>query len=269
MSNFLLDPEKLCSDVIAACKETGRWIQENIKNIDNSDIEEKDRNSFVTHIDKQAERQLVSNLSLLLFDADFLTEEKTATPSRKNLTYRWIIDPLDGTTNFIHGLPCYSISVALTKGKEVILGVVYEINNNEMFYSWGGGKSYMNGEQIKATKTNNLKDSLIATGFPYYDYSRMDDYFMVLKKIITETRGVRRFGSAAVDLAYVACGRFDGFFEYGLNPWDVAAGAFIVQNAGGSVSDFSNKDNYIFGKEIVASNNKIHSKLMGIVKDAF
>jgi myo-inositol-1(or 4)-monophosphatase len=173
----------------------------------------------------------------------------------KDLT--WIIDPLDGTTNFIHGVPVYSISIALMEGPELILGVIYEINLKECFYTWKGSPSYLNGLEINVSVTDKVRDSLFATGFPYYDYGRLDPYLHFFRYLMENSHGLRRLGSAAADLAYVACGRFDGFYEYGLSPWDVAAGALIVKNAGGAVSDFNGKDDFIFGKEIIATNGSV------------
>ncbi|OPZ97280.1 MAG: Inositol-1-monophosphatase [Bacteroidetes bacterium ADurb.Bin408] len=140
------------------------------------------------------------------------------------------------------------------RNDHVVLGVVYEINLGECFYAWEGGKAMLNGREINVTQASRLKDSLFATGFPYYDYQYLDEYMDFFKFLMLESRGVRRLGSAAVDLAYVACGRFEGFYEYSLNPWDVAAGAFIVQQAGGKVCDFNGKNDYIFGAEIIAAN---------------
>lgn len=181
----------------------------------------------------------------------------------------WIIDPLDGTTNFIHSLPVYSISVALTDRDERLIGVVYEINQKECFYAWKGGQACLNGSVIHASKTETLNDSLLATGFPYTDYGRMDHYLQLLGYLLQNSRGLRRFGSAAVDLAYVACGRFDGFYEYGLNPWDVAAGSLIVERAGGRVTDFSGKGNFIYGKEIIAANPLVCNALLHALRKYF
>jgi len=264
MKENRLDLEKLCNDVVLICKDTGRWIIEEMQKLDNTDIEVKGLHNFVTYIDKGAEERLTKQLEKLLPEAGFLVEENTV--SREGERYTWIVDPLDGTTNFIHGVPCFSISIALAGKNNTLLGVVYEINREEAFYSWGNGKAYLNDNEINVTNTSTLNDSLLATGFPYFDYTRLEKYLDVFVHCLYNTRGIRRIGSAAVDLSYVACGRFDGFFEYSLNPWDVAAGAFIVEQAGGKVSDFSGNDNYIFGKEIVAANNLIYSELMEVVK---
>ena len=256
--------KKLCRSVVQLSRETGVWIKKEMQKVSRKDVETKGLHDFVTYVDKGAEKRLTKKLEQLLPEAGFLVEENTI--SRRGNEYTWIVDPLDGTTNFIHGIPCFSISIALVKMDKPVLGVVYEINSNEAFYSWEGGKAYMNNRIIKSSKAENLNDSLFATGFPYYDYSRMDNYFILFEHCLKNTRGVRRLGSAAVDLAYVACGRFDGFFEYSLNPWDVAAGAFLVKQAGGKVADFSGNDNYIFGKEIVATNSLLYDEFIDVVK---
>jgi myo-inositol-1(or 4)-monophosphatase len=193
-------------------------------------------------------------------DAGFITEEGTS--SKEGEEYNWIIDPLDGTTNFVHGIPTYSVSVALQKNDEIILGIVYEINHDECFHAVAGGPAYVNEQKIEVSQDVNLSASLIATGFPYNNFDKVDGYLAILKNIMQKSHGLRRIGSAAVDLAYVACGRFEGFFEYNLNAWDVAAGAFIVQQAGGTVSTFNNEKNYIFGREILAAAPKVHAELL-------
>jgi len=255
--------EDICNQVVELSKTVGSFIIN--EKINSADVETKSKNSLVTFVDKTAERKIVDGLIPLIPNAGFITEEETA----NNLgdEYYWIIDPLDGTTNFIHGLPFYSISIALQKGNNTVLGVVLEVTSGECFYAWEGSNAYLNGKIIQVSKTNLLADSLLATGFPYYDYDRVDEYIALLKHFMQETRGIRRIGSAALDLAYVACGRFDGFYEYSLNPWDVAAGAFIVQQAGGKVTDFKGENNYLFGKEIVAGNNNLFTDFSKAIKD--
>ena len=227
----------------------------------------KGLNNFVTNVDTTAEGRLVNGLKQILPGAGFLTEENTLNISDKPL--RWVIDPLDGTTNFIHGVPVFSISVALMEGEDTIIGVVYEINRDECFYAWKEAGAYLNSHQIRTSATKILPDALIATGFPYDDFTRINQYLSLFKQLMQHTRGIRRLGSAAVDLAYVACGRFDAFFEYALNPWDVAAGALIVRQAGGQVSDFSGEGNYVFGSEIVAGNTPVFRELLNHVKVHF
>jgi myo-inositol-1(or 4)-monophosphatase len=259
--------QKLCQDVCELTKEVGFFIKEQRNSFTSSKIEVKGRNDFVSYVDKTAEEQLVAGLSTLLPEAGFIAEEGTST--RKGEEYNWIIDPLDGTTNFIHGVPCFAISIALMRKNTLVMGVIYEINLDECFYAWEGSKAYMNGKEIHVSENATLASSLLATGFPYYDYQHLDAYMELFKYFMKNTRGLRRLGSAATDLAYVACGRFEGFYEYSLQPWDVAAGAFIVERAGGKVTDFKGENNYIFGKEIIAGNANSFDELLGAVKKFF
>lgn len=261
--------KKICKLVCALSKETGAFIQKQQKKIRSSHVETKSRNSFVTFVDKESEKKLVKGLQRILPEAGFITEEETIV--REKRKYIWIIDPLDGTTNFIHGIPCYCISIGLYNSHtdEVVLGVIYEPNLDELFYATKSGGAFLNGKKITVSKTKKLNDSLLVTGFPTYDYSRMDEYVKLFRHLMRETRGLRRMGSAAVDLAYTACGRFEAFYEYSLSPWDVAAGALIVKEAGGNVSDFSGKGNWLFGKEIIASNTYTHKQMLLSVKRFF
>lgn len=247
--------EVLCREVIAIVNETGDFILSEAAQFDKNTVEVKSRNSLVSYVDKKAEEQLVTALAQLIPESGFIAEEGTS--DKKGDVWNWIIDPLDGTTNFIHGIPIFSISIALQKNDELVLGVVKELNQDEVFYAWKGGGAWMNGKPITTGSAETLSESLIATGFPYHDYERLQQYLNLLRDLMHATRGVRRMGSAAVDLAYVACGRFDGFFEYSLNAWDVAAGGFIVQEAGGAVTDFEGGNDWLFGKEILASNAKV------------
>ena len=265
-----MNSNQLKSLISSTCKEVGfvsQFILKELKKVNPNDIETKSLNSLVSYVDKNAEMQLVEKLGKLLPEATFLTEEETIENSEGE--YRWIIDPLDGTTNFLHQLPFFSISVALEFQGEIILGVVYEVNRNECFYAWKDGGAYLNDVKIEVSKRVELGDALIATGFPYYDYRGVAPYFEALEFFIKETRGVRRFGSAALDLAYVACGRFDAYYEYSLNAWDVAAGVLLVKEAGGKLSDFQGGENYIFGKEMIAASPFVFDKTLEVVKTAF
>jgi myo-inositol-1(or 4)-monophosphatase len=259
--------QKLCQDVCLLTKKVGVFIKEQQEQFSSAKIEVKGKNDFVSYVDKTAEKKLVEGLSTLLPEAGFIAEEGTST--KKGEHYNWIIDPLDGTTNFIHGLPCFAISIALMRDNRLVMGIIYEINLDECFYAWEGSKAYLNGKEISVSANSTLASSLLATGFPYYDYQRMDEYMELFKYFMKNTRGLRRLGSAATDLAYVACGRFEGFYEYSLQPWDVAAGAFIVQQAGGKVTDFKGGDGYIFGKEIVAGNAASFEEFLGAVQKFF
>jgi len=255
--------QQLCNQIINLSKEVAKFMREEQKNFTESKVEIKSLNSLVSYVDKTAEKIIVDRLSALLPEAGFIAEEGTSTKIGKE--YNWIIDPLDGTTNYIHGLPTYAISIALKKHDKIVLGVVYEVGMNECFYAFGNGKAYLNGTEINVNKNTQLKKALVATGFPYYDFSQNDAFYKCLKTLTQTTRGIRRLGTAATDLAYVACGRFDAFFEYGLSPWDVAAGAYIVSQAGGVVCDYSNGENWLFGKEIIASSTPLFNDFSDII----
>lgn len=245
-----MDLKKITDQVAALSMSVGQFIQGEAAGFSSASIEHKGLNDLVSYVDREAEKLLVTGLADILPEAGFITEEGTVETERKEVS--WVVDPLDGTTNFIHGLPVYAISIGLLQGDKIVAGVVNELNRGECFSAWKGGGAWCNGRQIKVSMVEKLSDSLIATGFPYHDFDRMDDYLAILHEFMKGSHGVRRLGSAAVDLAYVACGRFEGFFEYNLKPWDVAGGIIIVQEAGGTVSDFSGGEDFLFGRQIVA-----------------
>jgi myo-inositol-1(or 4)-monophosphatase len=259
-----MNHEKICKQVVDLTKSVGEFILSEQKKSNSLRVEEKGLHDFVTYVDKSSERKLVDGLENILPEAGFIAEEGTSV--KKGEKYNWIIDPLDGTTNFIHGLAPFAISIALMEDDEIIIGVVHELNLDECFYAWKGGNAYLNGNIIRVSEKKTIENSLIATGFPYYDYKRIKPFLETLEYFMQNSHGVRRLGSAATDLAYVACGRFEAFYEYSLSPWDVAAGALIVMQAGGKVSDFSSGNNYIFGKEIVACNNFVFKEFSDTVK---
>ncbi|MEI7491656.1 MAG: inositol monophosphatase family protein [Bacteroidota bacterium] len=252
-----MDLQQITLQTCSIAKETGEFLRNEIQKLKSSDIELKSFNNFVTYVDRESEARIMDRLSKILPGSGFIAEES---PGLKTGELTWVIDPLDGTTNYIHGVPLYCVSIGLMKEGRVVAGVVYEVNLDECFYTWENALSYKNGEIIRVSKTNTVADSLFATGFPYHDYGRMEDYLDIFRHLMQHSRGIRRLGSAAADLAYVSAGRYDGFYEYGLSAWDVAAGLLLVKNAGGRVSDFSNGENYIFGKEIIATNNSIHDE---------
>jgi len=262
-----MDYKKLTLEVVALAKETGSFFLSEINKVRASDIEVKGLHDFVSYVDKTAESFIVKRLAEILPEAGFITEEQTATHVGEH--FNWIVDPLDGTTNFLHHIPLYSVSIALMEDNEIVAGVVFEPNLNECFYAWKGGKAYLNEKEIHVSDQQELKNTLLATGFPYYDYGKLEGYMELFTWFARNTSGLRRLGSAAVDLAYTACGRFEGFYEYGLHPWDVAAGAFIVQQAGGTVSDFDGGKNHVFGKELLASNTILHEPLLDAIKSHF
>jgi len=262
-----MDLERICEQVCDLSFIVGNFIKQEVNKIGEKDVESKGLHNFVTYVDKQSQNKLIQELSVICPEAGYIAEETTT--KNKAERWNWIIDPLDGTTNFIHGVPCYCISIALTCEDQLMLGVVYEINQGECFYAWKDSPAFLNGHVINVSKRKTLNDSLLATGFPYYDYKQMPEYLRLFEHFMQHTSGVRRLGSAAADLAYVACGRFEGFYEYSLSPWDVAAGALIVQQAGGKVIDFKGGEDYIFGKQIIATNNLIFDEMKDVVKKFF
>src|SRR5690606_19488178 len=197
-------------------------------------------------------------LKKILPDAGFITEEDTPNDTSKPFT--WIIDPLDGTTNFMHGIPTFAISIALYQADEPVVGVVYEINRGEMFSAFKYGGAFLNQKPIRVSEISHLKSALIATGFPYYQFDQQAAYMNLFGEMMQRCHGLRRIGSAAVDLAYVACGRFEAYFEYNLNVYDVAAGAFIVQQAGGQVFNFSGGLEFIKKRELLATNGLVSAE---------
>lgn len=250
-----MDLDKLTSEVIELAKKAGTFIKEEGKRFDAESIEYKGFNNLVSYVDKTAEQIIVARLSELLPEAGFITEEETI--NKTGEIYNWIVDPLDGTTNFIHGLPIFSVSIALERNKELVLGVVYEINLDECFYAWKGGGAYLNGKPIRVTGNTEFSQTLLATGFPYFNFDKESQYLQLVGEFMQRCHGLRRMGSAAVDMAYVACGRFDGYFEYNINLYDIAAGVVIVREAGGTAFNFSGEDEFFKSREIIAANKPI------------
>lgn len=256
---------ELEKEVVDLSREVSEFIAHEGATFDTSRIEQKESfNNLVSYVDKESERRIVKALQKILPGSGFLAEEGTSTPGTTG--YRWIIDPLDGTTNFTHGLPPFAISIALAQENQVVLGVVHEVSRNESFHAISGQPAYCNDHVIQVSGVNQLSESLLATGFPYYHFNKTEEYLDIIKAFLEKSHGVRRLGSAATDLAYVACGRMEGFFEYNLNPWDVAAGGFIVQQAGGKVTDFRGGNNFLFGGELCASGH-IHAEMIEIIKE--
>lgn len=259
--------EQITRQVVDVALEAGAFIKQERQNFDPDKIEYKGLNDLVSYVDKGAEQKIVAALSKVLPEAGFITEEKTATKVGER--YNWIIDPLDGTTNFIHGLPVYSVSIALKEYDELVAGVVYEINLDECFYASADTPAYLNGKEIKVSKSPTIADSLLATGFPYYDFTLQNKYIDLFTELMRSCHGLRRLGSAAVDLAYTACGRFDAYYEYNLNAWDMAAGIVIVRQAGGDAVNFKGGRDCTGTREIVATNGKITNELLETIQKHF
>jgi myo-inositol-1(or 4)-monophosphatase len=260
-----MDLENLCVEVKNLAMETGSFILNEQKRFSSENIQAKGIHNYVTYVDTASEERLVTGLKILLPEAGFIVEEGTT--QTRGERFNWIIDPLDGTTNFIHGLPPYAISIALTDKDEIVLGIVYEITFNECFYALKGSPAYLNGHEIRVSQTDKVSKSLIATGFPYTNFDRIEPFMYSMKFFMKNSHGLRRLGSAATDMAYVACGRFEAFYEYGLNPWDIAAAALIIRQAGGRICDFSGGDSWLFGREIVASNNAVFDEFRNMIRN--
>jgi myo-inositol-1(or 4)-monophosphatase len=260
-----IDLSHILNEVIKIAQRTGAYIRHESQRFSHAAIEEKGLNNLVSYVDKEAERMIVQTLSFTLGEAGFITEEDTQ--DDKADVYNWVVDPLDGTTNFIHGLPIYSISIALLKHDVPILGVVYEINRDECYYAIEGSKAYCNQREISVSGVKDIKDGLYITGIPYTTFEDVDRYFEIFKHFMRNTHGIRRLGSAAADLAYVAAGKAEGFFEHGLHVWDVAAGILIVKQAGGLVTDYRGGDDCLYGAELVAGNAHVQPEMQRIIEE--
>lgn len=261
-----MDYQKILKEVIQLSKEIGDWMFEERKKFSEESIESKSFNNLVSYVDKESERKFITGLNQIFPEAGILGEEGIHNIRTENKT-RWIIDPLDGTTNYIHGIPAYCTSVALEFEGEITLGVIYEPNRKECFSAYKGGGAYLNENKISVSDTVQIKETLLATGFPYDYFDKMESYMEMLKHLMKNSRGIRRIGAAALDMCYVACGRFDAFFELALQPWDVAAGSIIVSEAGGQNTNFLGGQDYIFGKSVVSSNGYVHHKILDVIKD--
>jgi len=262
-----MDLEKLIKPTIEIAKKAGAFIRKERQNFKLVSVENKGFNDLVSYVDKEAEKMIVSGLRVIFPDAGYITEEGTV--DQTQTAWKWIVDPLDGTTNFVHGVPIFSVSIALSLEGRIMMGVVYEVNLNECFYAYRGGGAFCNETPIHVSEATSLKESLIATGFPYHEGGKIDRYLELLKFLLLHSHGLRRLGSAAVDLCYVASGRVEAYMEYNLQSYDVAAGTIILQEAGGKVTDFNGGENYIFGGEIIGTNGHIHEPLRQKLEEIF
>ena len=255
--------EQITEKVAAIALETGEFIRHERAQFSYDSVEFKGESNLVSYVDKESEKRLISRLEKLLPQAGFITEEETTAQGQKE--YTWIIDPLDGTTNFVHGIPNYCVSIGLMHQGSIVAGVVYEVVNDECFYAWKDGGAFMNKKAIQTLKASSFSDCVLATGFPYYEFEQLDEYLKILNQLMKDTQGLRRMGSAAADMAYVACGRYGGYFEYNLNSYDIAAGVILVQEAGGTVTDFKGGDDFLFGRQMVAGGG-IHGLLLDVIQ---
>ncbi len=250
---------------IQAALEAGQFLKESVGKVLQVERKFGQETNLVTQIDKKAEELIIGRIRKQYPDHDFLAEESGS--HDKKSEYRWIIDPLDGTLNFTHGVPLFSVSIGVEKQGEIIAGVVYEPNLGELFTAEKGKGAFLNKKRIHVSKVDKLIESLIVTGFPYTIRDNPDNAVQHFVNVLMKAQGVRRLGSAAVDLCYVACGRFEGFWEVSLNAWDMAAGVLMVEEAGGRFTDFLGAPSTIYTKQVLATNGLIHEKLVEVLKE--
>lgn len=250
---------------IEAAREAGNFLKLNLGKVRETQPKGGYERNLVTEIDKRSEEIIIQKIQRHYPAHDILAEEsgsRTAGGSK----YRWIIDPLDGTTNFTHGFPVFCVSIGLEYDGELIAGVIYDPNLDELFTAERGKGAFLNGKRISVSKIPTLNRSLLVTGFPYNITENPNHAIEHFVNFLLSAQAVRRMGSAAIDMVYVAAGRYEGFWEVALNPWDMAAGAVIIREAGGMLSDFSGRPFSIYNKEIVASNGLVHDEMLGVLK---
>lgn len=258
---------------VKAARRAGGIINRASQNLDLLNVSRKSHNDFVSEVDHAAEDAIIKVLLDAYPNHSILAEESGARDGRGvggqggagKSEYQWIIDPLDGTTNFLHGLPQYAVSIALMHKSVLTQAVVYDPSANELFTASRGRGAYLNDRRLRVSKRTQLADCLIGTGFPYRDFSHMDAYLGMFRDLAPKTSGIRRPGSAALDLAYIAAGRYDGFWELGLAPWDIAAGCLLITEAGGLVGDLEGNDTHMKSGHIVAGNPKIFGQMLQVI----
>jgi myo-inositol-1(or 4)-monophosphatase len=247
---------------VKAARRAGNVINRGARDLDLLTITSKGPKDFVSEVDREAERAIVETLLGSYPDHAILAEEGTAKGANAEAENVWIIDPLDGTTNFLHGLPQYCVSIALAHRGQIAHGVVYDPVRNDLFTASRGRGAFLNDRRIRVSKRQHLRDCLVGTGFPFRDGSYLDTYMRMMKAMIEQTAGLRRPGAAALDLAYVAAGFYDGFWEVGLNAWDVAAGSLLIQEAGGLIGDLAGEGEFLHGGQVIAATPKIFAQMV-------
>jgi myo-inositol-1(or 4)-monophosphatase len=234
--------------------------------LDRVQVTEKKHNDFVTEVDRAAEQAIIEVLKNAYPDHAILAEESGASANLNDENENvWIIDPLDGTTNFIHGFPQYCVSIALQQRGQITQAVVYDPTRNDLFTATKGAGAYLNDKRIRVTRCDKLADALIGTGFPYTDMSGLDEYIKMFRIMTEKSAGLRRPGAAALDLAYVAAGRLDGFFEKTLKPWDIAAGSLLITEAGGIVGTFTGESDYLYKGNVIAGTPKVFAQMVSLL----
>jgi myo-inositol-1(or 4)-monophosphatase len=254
----------MLNTAIKAARRAGSFINRATNDLDKLTVEQKSQNDFVSEVDRAAEQAIIEVLKDAYPQHSILAEESGL--SETSSEYQWIIDPLDGTTNFLHGFPQYCVSIALSVKGVVSHGVIFDPTRNDLFTASKGGGAFLNDRRIRVSKTLQLKDSLIGTGFPYKEFSQFDRYIAMFREVTQKSSGVRRPGAAALDLAYLACGRYDGFWEMGLSPWDVAAGGLMIKEAGGLITDFSGEEGFMTSGDVIAATPKVFPALLKIIQ---
>ncbi len=252
---------------VKAARLAGGYLLDNLGRVSKKDIMLKQASDFVTRVDRASEEIILATIQQEFSDHLFLTEESRHDYATEH--YRWIIDPLDGTTNYIHRYPVFSVSIALQHKGEIILGVIYAPLRDELFTAEKGKGASRNSQQIRVSRHGSFGDCLISTGFPFRNKEIVDPYLKLFKNVFLQVSDLRRAGSAAMDLADLACGRCDAFFEIGLSPWDIAAGAILIEEAGGIVTDFSGGSAFLMSGNIVAGNPMAHANLLKEVQNVF
>jgi myo-inositol-1(or 4)-monophosphatase len=255
----------MLTTAVKAARKAGAIINRASLDLDLVRVSTKGRSDFVTEVDHAAEAAIIGVLKTAYPDHAFLAEESGASAPESGSEYTWIIDPLDGTTNFIHGFPQYAVSIALRHGDQITQAVVYDPTRNELFTATRGRGAFMDDRRLRVSRRDKLREALVGTGFPFRQIDHLDEYVRMFKIITEETAGIRRPGAAALDLAYVAAGRLDGFWEFGLSPWDMAAGSLLITEAGGMVGDFNGAKDYLNTAQIVCGAPKIYEQLLKLV----
>ena len=258
--------EPILNIAIRAARAAGNTIMRAFDRLDTIQVSEKSPRDYVTDIDRQVEQEIIAIIRKAHPNHGILGEESGET---KGNDFIWIIDPIDGTRNFIHGFPHFAVSIAISRKGKIEQGVIYDPVRQELFTASRGKGAQLNDRRIRVSKRNNLEDCLLGTGFPFRTQPHLSSYLAALQNVIPTCGDVRRAGAATLDLAYIACGRLDGFWEMGLHLWDIAAGALLIQEAGGLVSDFTGSENYLKSGNIVAGNPKVLKQLLKILKPHF
>lgn len=240
---------------IRAARNAGDLIQRSSQNLDNIHIDQKGRNDYASEVDRMAEHEIIKVIRTAFPDHAILAEESG---EHQGNDYVWVIDPLDGTTNFLHGFPQYAVSIALKNKNKLELGVIYDPIRDELFTAERGGGAMLNNRKIRVAKHNSMRGALIGTGFPFKKQENLEPYLNMFRAVTQDTAGIRRAGAAALDLAYVACGRLDAYWETGVSEWDIAAGVLLVQEAGGVATDFAFNDKYLQTGNIIVGNPRMH-----------